>query len=690
MEYPNQVFIDETREILAALEQDVVLLEQQPANADILNRIFRHVHTIKGSGGMFGYENMTEYTHSMENVFDLLRSGKLAVDDHIIDASLRGLDYLRHMLEDKEYFADKAEWQQILEQALAQAGAGIKKDQTESDDEQSSDFAMYHVYFRPGPEIMRNGARPLRILEELSMLGEIQVTATLDKGFDFASFDPEQIITTFDILLAGEIEQKAINEAFIFVEFDSEIRIRRVALTDQDENGLPRLGEILQMRQNLSQEQMARIIEEQGRQKKIGEIAVSRGYVSEQDVNKALQEQRFMREQMQRRQDCAATLRVSACKVDSAVDLIGELVTMQSRLVRRAAQLEDPLLSSIAEGFDFLVADLRQGIMGMRLVQLNDTFVSFRRLVRDLARDTGKSLQLEIHGGETEMDKNVIERLKSALVHLIRNSADHGIENNALRQKRGKPEIGTIKVQANYIGSQVEITVSDDGGGVDATRVKKKALDRGLLTTDKELSQDEVFALLTSPGFSTAEAITDVSGRGVGMDAVKSEVESLQGQLTMESEAGKGTVFRIRLPLTLAIIDSLLLRVNSHHFTVHLGDVEECFILRNAVAVLSSRNRIENRNGLALPYIDLRSYMALEGNTPDIAHVVVIKSAGQLLGLVVDEIMGQHQAVIKPLNSAVATSPAISGSTVLGDGSISFILDAARLAANLAKLEISG
>ncbi|MFW5800821.1 MAG: ATP-binding protein [Spirochaeta sp.] len=611
MDFSNRVFIDETNEILTQLEQDVVSLEQHPEDTELINQMFRGIHTMKGSGGMFGYDNLSRQAHAMESIFDLLRSGSLPVSRQLIDLTLRGIDRLKQMLEDAGIPPDTAAWEELLNSPGRQNGSkkgtaenapssGADKPEQPADD---SGFHYFHIYFYPDPQLMLHGSRPMLLFKELSGLGVLNITANDSSMPDFEQMDPAQCYTSFDILLAGKVSEQEIRDVFLFVEHNAELRIRRIAVDGDDEQGLPRLGEILQQRYGLNSRQMERILAEQKKYLRIGELAVSKGYVAEQDVENALQEQQFVREQSAKHREADASLRIPGGKVDNAVNLVGEMVTLQARISRRAKTLQDSQLMNAVEALELLVADLREGIMGMRLVPVNDTFIGFRRLIRDLSHETGKQLQLEIQGGETEMDKRVIDQLKGGLVHLIRNCADHGIETPAQRTAAGKPAHGTVRLSARYVGSQVQIDIADDGAGIQVEKVRQKAVERGVLQENDGLEPADVLSILTAPGFSTSEAVSSLSGRGVGMDVVKQEVEALSGQLSLESSPGKGTRFCIRLPLTLAIIDSLLVRVGQEHFTIHLSDVDEGFILRDAPQVLQARKRISNYNGKPLSYL---------------------------------------------------------------------------------------
>ncbi|GAB6088577.1 chemotaxis protein CheA [Spirochaeta dissipatitropha] len=684
MNVPNNVFIDETTEILEQFELDLIKLEKNPGDDELINRIFRGVHTIKGSAGMFGFSNLSEQAHVMENVFDQIREKTLEPSRKIIDLGLQGVDFLRRMLQDSTIPADTAEWEAIIPQGTGTDSRSATEAQMKVEDAaQEGDFAMYHIFFRPDMNFLMTGGRPDLLFRELSELGEIRITADVSQLPGNMNLDPGVCYTRFDILLAGETTEEQIRDVFIFAEHNAELSVRRISINEDDESTLPKLGEILLNRKHLSRYQMELILEEQKKYLRLGEIAVQRGFVNKELVDEALNEQDFIKEQFSKRHDSQASLRIPGKKVDTAVNLVGELVTLQARLSRRMKTLKDQQLTGIVEALELLVGDLRQGVMSMRLVPLNDTFISFKRLVRDLSRETGKEIELSISGGETELDKIVIDRLKGAFVHLIRNSADHGLETREERLAANKPATGTIYLQARYIGSQVEIEISDDGAGVNNQKVWEKAVSRGLISADSNPDEIDVLSLLTAPGFSTSDEVSSVSGRGVGMDAVLMEVEALSGTLSMDSRKGQGSSFRIRLPLTLAIIDSLLVRVGKDHFTIHLSDVDECFILRDAPEVLRNRKCLKNYNGAAMAYVDLRQHLKIEGETPQISNVVVSAAGGQPVGIVVDEIIGQYQAVIKPLNTALRTAPELSGTTILGDGGISFILDIAKLVSGI-------
>jgi two-component system chemotaxis sensor kinase CheA len=376
----------------------------------------------------------------------------------------------------------------------------------------------------------------------------------------------------------------------------------------------------------------------------------------------------------------ATSLRVPAAKLDQFVDLVGELVTVQARLSELAARRDDSEVTEVAEEIERLTSSLRENSMNIRMMPIRATFEKFRRLVHDLARDLGKAVELTIDGAETELDKTVIEQLGDPLLHLIRNSMDHGIETPELRSSRGKRATAIIHLSARHAGGSVLIEVSDDGGGIDADAVRARAVEKGLIAADAQLTANEVSALIFEPGFSTARQVTDVSGRGVGMDVVRRRVESLRGTIELSSEQGKGTSVTLRLPLTLAIIDGLLVRVGPSSFVLPLANTLECIEL--------SRQDIEQANGNhvvlvreeIIPYIRLREYFSILGQPPELEQIMVVETDGGRYGFVVDEVLGDCQTVIKSLSRFYRNVQVISGATILGNGSVALILDPERLA----------
>ncbi|MGM0673740.1 MAG: chemotaxis protein CheA, partial [Spirochaetota bacterium] len=375
-----------------------------------------------------------------------------------------------------------------------------------------------------------------------------------------------------------------------------------------------------------------------------------------------------------------SSIRVSSEKLDNLVDLVGEIVTLQARLSQTTAQLGDSNLNTISENFERLTDELRDSTMSIRMLPIGTTFSKFRRLVRDLSQELGKEVEMVAAGGETELDKTVIERLNDPLVHVIRNAIDHGIERPEVREKAGKPRTGTVTLSAEHAGAEVLIRITDDGAGLEQASILEKARSRGLIRGDEDLSEQEIYQLLFAPGFSTADSVTSVSGRGVGMDVVKKEIDNLGGSVHIESTPGSGTTFRLNIPLTLAIIDGLLVKIGGQHYVFPLSAVGECIELTEEMRGSESGGHIINNRGDVLPYVRLRDVFGIEGAIDGIEQVVVVYSQQGTVGFVVDSVIGDFQTVIKNLGKLYRDLEGISGATILGDGTVALILDLQKLA----------
>ncbi len=492
-----------------------------------------------------------------------------------------------------------------------------------------------------------------------------------------AELDPESCYLYWDVILSADCGLDAIRDVFIFVEEDTEVRVELIDSACLADSGTDykKLGEILVERGDLSLADLQRIMAERGR---LGEALVASGLVSGSQLDAALIEQERVRQQRRSRQDGeAAGIRVRSEKLDALVDLIGELVTVQARLSQHAAGGADPGLLVITEEVERLTWDLRDQVLGIRMLPIGTTFSRLRRLVRDLGEELGKEIELITEGAETELDKTVIERLYDPLVHLIRNGIDHGIEDPAGRRDAGKPARGRIVLAASHSGADVTLTVGDDGRGLDREAIRRQAAALNLLPADGEATDRELFNLIFLPGFSTAGQVTSVSGRGVGMDVVKRAVDGLRGSIEVASRKGEGTSFLIRLPLTLAIIDGLLVRVGDGFYVLPLSAVEECIELGREDR--KNERRLVRVRGEIVPYVRLREFFQIEGTAPAIEQVVVVHAEGQRFGLAVDSVIGGHQTVIKSLGRLYREVPGLSGATILGDGTVALILDLPQL-----------
>ncbi len=686
----QRAYREEAFELLGELENALLELEEIPDNEDLIGRVFRVMHTIKGSGAMFGFDDIAAFTHEVETVYDLVRDGNLPVTKDLIDLSLAARDLISEMLNaseaDDTVDAEKVEtivasFQALLPSATDPAGQPRPRSDDPPDDAQTQQrLVTYRIRFQPSREIFQYGTNPILLLDELSALGECHIMANTGPVPVLDRFCAADCYVFWDIVLTTDKGREAIDDVFVFVDDSCRVTVQEIYREDgeADTMAVKKLGEILVERGDLSPQDVERTLKGQ---KRIGELLAESGIVSADSVASALVEQAHIRKMQQKRQETAATatLRVDAGKLDALVDLVGELVTVQARLSQRADVVRDGDMLLIAEEVERLVAELRDNTMGIRMRPIGSTFSKFKRLVRDLSDSLGKDVALVTEGGETELDKTVIEQLNDPLVHIIRNSIDHGIESPAVRTRAGKSAQGTVRLVAAHVGANVEIRIEDDGAGLDAAVIRNKAVEKGIIAADADLGREEIFHLIFAPGFSTAQTVTGVSGRGVGMDVVKKSIENLRGGIDIGSAPGQGTTIVLKLPLTLAIIDGFMVRIDDGYFVFPLAAVEECVELpREEMALVRRRNMMNIRGGV-VPYLSLRRFFGMAQPRSVKERIVVAESGGQRVGFGVDAIIGQHQTVIKSLGSCYRNIDGISGGTILGDGTVALILDVARL-----------
>lgn len=684
-------FREEAHELLAELETALLELETNSTDQELIGRVFRALHTIKGSGAMFGFEKISEFTHEVETVFDQVREGTLPVSKELIDITLLARDQIFAMLDSPEEDATTTGLKNIEIITLLKKLTSVDSTETtpevpqaeaEKADQPSQEVEKnYRIRFRPAPDIFLHGTNPILLLDEVRQLGECHILSHTSSIPELKSLDPEKCYTGWDILLTTNKGINSIKDVFIFVEDDSELNIE--AIEDEEKPGTDnepkKLGEILVERGDLAPEKLDQILEEK---KPIGKILVDAGLVTTEKVESALVEQRHIKETQEKRQSAEQTtsIRVASDKLDSLVNLVGEMVTVQARLTQTTSKVENAVLLAISEEVERLTAELRETAMSMRMLPIGTTFNKFRRLIRDLSGKLGKEVTLTTEGAGTELDKTVIERLNDPMIHLIRNCMDHGIEMPAERKKLGKDPTGTIHLRAAHSGAYVLIEIIDDGGGLNREKILAKAVEKGLVSREAELSDKEIYNLLFMPGFSTAEKVTGLSGRGVGMDVVKRTIDALSGNIEINTIKDKGTTITLKIPLTLAIIEGLLVQLGGDFFVIPLSSIEECVELSREDAASSHGRHLAKVRGSLLPYIPLRQMFNIGGEVPEIQQIVVVSADGRKVGFLVDEVIGQLQTVIKSLGKAYRNIEGISGATILGDGTVALILDVLKLA----------
>ncbi len=690
MDQHKAVFKEEAYERLTELEESLLELEERPDDTELIGSVFRALHTIKGSGSMFGFDEIAKFTHKVETIFDLVRNGVMSITKELIDLTLSARDHIKQLLENPDA-VDKERAGEILNSLKClipsdkenivdlPSSPALSPQPTDTAPESDEPDITYRIQFVPDHNIFMKGINPVHLLNELNSLGDCRSLATTDAIPQLDHLDPEGCYTYWDIFLTTNKGINNIRDIFIFVEDDCELTIDIIDLDGKSEH--KKIGEILIERGYATPEAIQEVL---GKQKRIGQLLVENKITSTHRVESALAEQIHIKEvqkknETQKSAESVSSIRVSSDKLDRLVDLVGELVTVQARLTQKAAIGNDPDLFLISEEVERLTEDLRDNTMSVRMIPIGTMFSKFKRLVRDLSDETGKEVEMMTTGAETELDKTVIEKLNDPLVHLIRNSIDHGIESPEVRKSIGKPEKGTVHLSARHSGANVLIEILDDGAGLNLEGIRSKAVEKGLIEADAKLTEEETFALVMAPGFSTAKKVTNVSGRGVGMDVVKRNIEALRGSIDINSKEGNGTTIILKLPLTLAIIDGLLVKIGADLFVMPLSIVEECVELTDKDIQRANGRQIANVRGEIVPYIRLRRQFHINGGKPEIEQIVIARVAEQRIGFVVDDVIGEHQTVIKTLGRFYKDVEGVSGATILGDGTVALILDAPKL-----------
>lgn len=689
MEMHRQAYIEETRELLGELEIALLELEEKPNDENLIGRVFRAMHTIKGSGAMFGFDGIAEFTHEVETVFDLVRRGELTVNRELTNLALSARDHIREMLESGEDSVDEHRSKEIISffKSLIPEET-LKKDESPEASYEAEPAFTCRIRFKPDEDIFLYGVNPILLLNETRELGNSHIIAHVD-GIPFLEdINPEACYTRWDMILTTERGMDAIRDVFVFVEENCELKIDII-----EGEGIPgdgaeykRIGEIMVDRGDIAPEALEEFV---SKQRPLGELLIEADMVGREAVEGALAEQEYIRTIRRRRDELTevSSIRVASEKLDSLVNLVGELVTVQARLKQLASQKQDPDFVSVSEMVERLIGELRDNTMSIRMLPLGTTFNRFKRLVRDLSGTLGKKVDFSTEGGDTELDKTVLDRLNDPLVHIIRNSIDHGIESGEERESLGKPGHGKLLLSAEHSGANVFIRISDDGGGLNSKKIRAEAVKKGLIQNDAEMSEEEIFSLIFMPGMSTSGKITDISGRGVGMDVVKRSLDALGGSIEVDSARGKGVTFTLKLPLTLAIVDGLMVRIGDSNFIVPLSIVEECLELSMKEASVARERSMINFRGRVIPFIDLHEVFDLKRDNAAVVPAIVVEAGEKRVALEVDLVIGHHQTVLKPLGSFYKDIKGISGATILGDGTVALILDIPILVRSLEKYD---
>ena len=663
-----EVFFEESFEGLDAMESELLNLTPGEADSETLNTIFRAAHSIKGGSGTFGFTSVSDFTHVLETLLDQIRQGQRQLEAQHVNLLLRSVDCLREMLQalqsEQEPELDTAkELQQQFEEilGLSEGEVAANENEASASPSQQAETNTYQILFKPHHHLFKTGNEPLFMLSDLGDLGSIEVEADLSAIPEIQNLQGDECFMSWKVFLQTEATQAQIKEVFEWVEDDADIDISLCGgLFSEQESSAPT--------EPMEHDDAAQQSSENEPVAQATQAPASKGKANKAKSNES------------------TSIRVGIDKIDSLINMVGELVITQSMLSQLGEQeVTENTLAALQEGLAQLAhntRDLQENVMRIRMLPISFVFSRFPRLVRDISQKLGKQVELKILGEGTELDKTVMEKISDPMVHLVRNSLDHGLETPEQRKQSGKPEIGTVTLNAFHQGGNIVIEIMDDGRGLNTEKIREKAIANGLIDGNEELSDDDINELIFEPGFSTADEVSDISGRGVGMDVVRQNISSLSGSIEVVSTPGTGSTFTIRLPLTLAILDGQLVRIAEHTYIVPLITIVESLqIDTNKVSRVGKSLEVLRLRDEYIPI--LRLYQLFNHHDAitelDKALLVVVECDNQKVGLLVDDLLAQQQVVIKSLEANYQKVDGVSGATILGDGRVSLIVDIAGL-----------
>jgi len=732
MDQFKQKAIEEAYELIADLEASLLVLEDNSDDKNHISKVFRIMHTLKGNSAMFGFDYIAEYTHHIESIYDLVRNDKLKLNKDIFDLTLNSVDHLNLLLEDVNLAEEAnktrhtAKLNELIDfvkkiNALIESGisfidldaAKTPKEQAPIEnvvepvkpveaeiiiqskveektenivvEETKEQIISYLITIIAHKEMLQLGTNPIFLFDDLAQLGKTEVYVGIEKdSVDFIALNPIQCHLTWNVILATSQGEDAIKDVFIFVESDCDLEIKKIA----DDNVFDKSDAqtfIYQILETTSSKSLLEfnhsfeiittpVVKEE---KKKAAIPTVKATVTE-EIAAPVEIKKVEKTSTAAKDAAATSIRVPSERLDTLMNLVSELVTTQARLSMFAETSDNTEVTAIAENVQKLTRQLRDIAFNICLVPIQNLLTRFQRLVRDLSAELKKDVELYIEGSETELDKSMIESLSDPIMHILRNSLDHGIEMPDVREKLGKPRMAAIHIRAFYSGANVILQITDDGAGIDLEKVRSKAISKGLVSADVNLTKKDIIELLFLPGFSTAEKITGVSGRGVGMDVVRRKIMDIRGEVDVDTKPGAGTSISIRLPLTLSIIDGLLVEIDTVSYIIPLSVVDKCYAVEHS-RIVSAYNNIIVLDGEQIPFYYMREEFNCSTPPPVLAQIIVVRYEEHRIGIVIDTIIGEYQAVLKPLGKMYKKQDMISGASILGDGTIALVLDSNKI-----------
>ncbi|EMO12902.1 CheW-like protein [Leptospira santarosai str. CBC523] len=669
-------FISESEELLSSMESNLLILEKDSENGEGIHSVFRAIHTIKGTSGMFAYEPIEKFTHEVETFLDRIRSGKQILTKEGIEFLFLACDHIRRLVESVEDTLVLDPKTSRKQTDLISLAKKLLNDFSEEEDSKSSPSdhtnvpsgsSHWQITLIPNRHLFESGMDPYTFIKYLARSGNIKRVFVYPESVpDWREFHPEHSYLGFEISYDSPGEGEEILSTFQFLKEESYLKILPpkcgLNLFEQNCKSFPFGREAylfaLEIQKVLNKDEL----------QKLRNVSV---HTTEEVRSSSNEVQNGKESETLKVQ--TKTLRVDSSKIDTLIALVGELITQEANLSRKIINTEDTQLIESSESLYRLVSEIREFALSLRMVPIADLFEKYKRVVRDLSKELNKQVELEIFGGETELDRSVIEKIADPIVHILRNALDHGIETSEERIRKGKSVVGKLQIQASHGTGSILIEIKDDGKGLDGEKIVEKAISKGLVTKEQVLSESEIYSLIFQPGFSTAEHVTNLSGRGVGMDVVLKNIESLRGTVQIQTVKDRGSSFHIRLPLTLAIIDGFLVKASGLFFIVPMQMVRET--VESKVVLNGSSSGTMNLRDELLPILHLSGFLSLNTNTFDKENILILEYEDKSFGIVVNDLQGEIQSVIRPMAKIFKSVKCFSGTSILGSGEIAFILD---------------
>jgi len=666
----HQTFFEESFEGLDIMETGLLNLDIGAADNDTINSIFRAAHSIKGGSATFGFTEVADFTHGMETLLDEMRDGRRDVTQDSVDVLLQSVDCLREMLaaardktpiEVERVAALKESLDTLLSQGGDVGGESASLDNGQQNETTGTEgISGWNIQFKPHHNMLRTGNDPVRMFRELAAIGDLDVSVDISQLPALDDLDPEESYLSWEMTLSGNVELEKVKEIFEWVEDECDLNIQKIISSRPEAIDTPSSSTQLPASEQKPSDSQPPVVKPEN---KTAKPATGNKPAVNTD---------------------SASIRVSIDKVDALINMVGELVITQSMIGQLDCDFDDfdiSRMEKLRDGLTLLernTRELQESVMRIRMLPISFAFNRFPRMVHDMCQKLDKKIELKLSGEQTELDKTVMEKIGDPLVHLVRNSIDHGIESPEARKEANKPETGIVELNAFHKGGNIIIEINDDGAGFRKDKIKTKAIERGLISSDEQLSDDRIYDLIFQPGFSTAEQLSDISGRGVGMDVVRRNIRELGGNIDVTSEEGKGTKFTIRLPLTLAILDGQLVCVGDEiYITPLVSIVESLQIKKEFVNNIAGQTELYKVRDDYIPIVRMHEIFGISNEKKNLEGglLVVVEGDGKKAGLLVDDLLGQQQVVIKSLETNYKRVDGVSGATILGDGTVALILD---------------